>query len=189
MDLNLNRMGFRREDKEEMKARIKLLHEARRYFVRSLRIESRSPTNLLIAERVLERFPGASLPDRASHRTAGKFLIKMYQGSAAAGYVAGFEERQQRLPSRPIPEGVDPASKEFLQTYEWRELRYRAIRHYGAKCMCCGATTEQGAVMNVDHIRPRKLRPDLALDIGNLQILCGDCNAGKGNWDQTDWRT
>ena len=24
--------------------------------------------------------------------------------------------------------------------------------------------------------------------LDNLQILCSDCNAGKGNWDQTDWR-
>ena len=27
-----------------------------------------------------------------------------------------------------------------------------------------------------------------ALEITNLQILCHECNHGKGNWDQTDWR-
>jgi 5-methylcytosine-specific restriction endonuclease McrA len=42
--------------------------------------------------------------------------------------------------------------------------------------------------MMVDHIVPRSKRPDLALDISNLQTLCGRCNRGKGSWDQTDWR-
>ena len=42
--------------------------------------------------------------------------------------------------------------------------------------------------IHVDHIKPRKLFPHLALDVNNLQILCHECNHGKGNWDQTDWR-
>lgn len=83
---------------------------------------------------------------------------------------------------------VDVTSTEFLSTYEWRRLRMEALKKYGPKCMCCGATPATGAVMNVDHIKPRKLFPALALDINNLQILCHDCNHGKGNWDQTDWR-
>ena len=63
-----------------------------------------------------------------------------------------------------------------------------ALKKYGARCMCCGATPADGAVMNVDHIKPRKLFPWLALDLTNLQILCGECNHGKGNWNMTDWR-
>jgi hypothetical protein len=27
------------------------------------------------------------------------------------------------------------------------------------------------------------------LDPNNLQVLCNDCNMGKGSWDQTDFRT
>jgi 5-methylcytosine-specific restriction endonuclease McrA len=54
--------------------------------------------------------------------------------------------------------------------------------------MCCGATPQTGAVMNVDHIKPRKTYPELALSVENLQILCGECNHGKGNWNTTDWR-
>ena len=42
--------------------------------------------------------------------------------------------------------------------------------------------------MNVDHIKPRKKYPELALDKSNLQVLCEECNHGKGNWDETDWR-
>lgn len=84
--------------------------------------------------------------------------------------------------------GKDVTSDAFLSTYEWRKLRMEALKKYGPKCMCCGATPATGAVMNVDHIKPRKLFPSLALSLDNLQILCHDCNHGKGNWDQTDWR-
>jgi hypothetical protein len=72
-------------------------------------------------------------------------------------------------------------SSAFLASFEWRQLRFSALRKYGPRCQCCGATPADGAVMNVDHIKPRRNFPDLALDIDNLQILCGDCNHGKGN--------
>lgn len=83
---------------------------------------------------------------------------------------------------------VDPASDAFLQSFEWRSVRMMALKKYKPVCMCCGASPATGAVMNVDHVKPRKIFPDLALDISNLQILCNACNHGKGNWDMTDWR-
>lgn len=86
------------------------------------------------------------------------------------------------------PPPSDVTSDAFLSSFAWRQLRMKALMHYGAKCMCCGATPATGEVMNVDHIKPRKLWPSLALDLNNLQILCGTCNHGKGNWSTKDWR-
>jgi len=80
------------------------------------------------------------------------------------------------------------ASDEFLRSFEWRKVRMQALKLHGARCQCCGATPMHGAVMNVDHIKPRRLFPELALTLSNLQVLCHDCNHGKGNWDMTDWR-
>jgi len=76
----------------------------------------------------------------------------------------------------------------FLATYEWRRLRMEVLVERGARCECCGSTPKDGAQMNVDHVKPRKLFPELRLDKSNLQVLCHVCNHGKGNWDQTDWR-
>lgn len=95
-----------------------------------------------------------------------------------------------------VPENKKPtkrqggyaASDKFLQSYEWRKLRMEALKLHGARCQCCGASPATGAVMNVDHIKPRRTHPELALTLSNLQVLCGECNHGKGNWDQTDWR-
>lgn len=79
-------------------------------------------------------------------------------------------------------------SDTFLESYEWHKVRMEALKKYGARCQCCGATPADGIVINVDHIKPRRHFPHLALSINNLQVLCGSCNHGKGNWDMTDWR-
>ncbi len=87
-----------------------------------------------------------------------------------------------------LPKRTKRAKSEFLESYEWRRLRMEALIKYGPRCMCCGATPNMGAVMHVDHIKPRLTHPELALELDNLQILCHECNHGKGNWDSTDWR-
>lgn len=79
-------------------------------------------------------------------------------------------------------------SDDFLRSYEWRKVRMVALKKFGARCQCCGASPENGVMIHVDHIKPRRLFPHLALDVDNLQVLCEVCNHGKGNWDQTDWR-
>jgi 5-methylcytosine-specific restriction endonuclease McrA len=79
-------------------------------------------------------------------------------------------------------------SPKFLQSERWAALRYETIRDRGARCECCGATPREGVSLVVDHIKPRSLYPELALEPSNLQVLCRACNRGKSNWDQTDWR-
>lgn len=73
----------------------------------------------------------------------------------------------------------------FYRTREWQRLRYEALQKYGRKCMCCG---ESQSSLHVDHIKPRAKYPELELAISNLQVLCEDCNMGKGAWDETDFR-
>lgn len=75
---------------------------------------------------------------------------------------------------------------DFYTTQEWRELRYQALKKYGAKCQCCGRKPPQ-VILHVDHINPKSGYPELCLTLDNLQILCEDCNLGKGV-DHTDWR-
>lgn len=107
------------------------------------------------------------------------------KGEARAGLRAALSNGQK---AEQLTDERDPNRDGFLGSFEWRQLRMRAIKKYGPICMCCGASPATGAAINVDHIKPRKLFPQLALDINNLQILCHDCNHGKGNWDRTDWR-
>jgi 5-methylcytosine-specific restriction endonuclease McrA len=70
----------------------------------------------------------------------------------------------------------------------WRNLRYRALKMYGAVCQCCGQRATEQNPIHVDHIKPRSRFPELALSLSNLQILCRDCNFGKRDTDTIDWR-
>lgn len=76
----------------------------------------------------------------------------------------------------------------FLRTKEWKELRAKAIALYGLQCAKCGRDNSSRFPINIDHIKPRRFFPELALDIANLQPLCGPCNKAKGNKNSHDYR-
>lgn len=97
---------------------------------------------------------------------------------------AEFKEREQLR-----AQYASVLSPDFYRSREWREVRYDALLLHGGACQCCGAThCGGGPKLHVDHIVPRSVAPDLALDVDNLQVLCEDCNLGKGARDATDWR-
>ena len=71
----------------------------------------------------------------------------------------------------------------------WRKIRYDALLRANGSCDCCGHTSKTSrSPLHVDHIKPKSLYPELEFKLTNLQVLCADCNIGKGNWDETNWR-
>jgi 5-methylcytosine-specific restriction endonuclease McrA len=93
--------------------------------------------------------------------------------------------RRKKKPSQGIRSSKRDA---FLNSWEWKQVRYRVLKASNGMCQCCGRSPADGAQLQVDHIKPRKTHPELALDVKNLQVLCAWCNQGKGSWDDTDWR-
>jgi hypothetical protein len=85
--------------------------------------------------------------------------------------------------------------EEFYKSWDWRTLRMKIIKRFGRRCQCCGATpADKDSAGNpvrivVDHIKPLSKYWQLRLVPSNLQILCDECNQGKGAWDETDHRT
>ena len=79
-------------------------------------------------------------------------------------------------------------SDNFYKSREWRSLRIKALVNQGRKCCLCGRTPKDGIILHVDHIKPRSNYPELELSLSNLQILCEDCNLGKSNHYEEDWR-
>jgi hypothetical protein len=74
---------------------------------------------------------------------------------------------------------------DFYNSREWKELRFKALLIHGRKCLCCNAVDKP---LHVDHIKPVSKYPELKLELGNLQVLCEDCNLGKSNKHETDFR-
>lgn len=97
--------------------------------------------------------------------------------------------KRKRIREREIAKRND-----FYKTWEWRTLRMEVLKKYGPVCQCCGATRGDVDISGnpvrivVDHIKPLSRNWELRLDFNNLQILCDECNMGKGAWDETDWR-
>lgn len=78
----------------------------------------------------------------------------------------------------------------FYSSWEWKAARYEALKAHGRRCQCCGwrpGDTEHGYLV-VDHIKPRLKYPELSLCVPNLQVLCNDCNMGKSNVWEDDFR-
>jgi len=79
----------------------------------------------------------------------------------------------------------------FYSSWEWTEVRYKALQLHGRRCMCCGwepSAASKGKLC-VDHIKPRSRYPDLELSLSNLQVLCSQCNRGKSNVHEDDFRS
>jgi 5-methylcytosine-specific restriction endonuclease McrA len=155
----------------------------RQDFISKVQADRRIERDLLAAEEKKKKSdakptPTLSKKPSKAQRKAAAQLKKQIR----------YIDRPKIIKRRVKVSGIDVTSTDFLSTYEWRKVRMEALKKHGPVCQCCGATPATGAVMNVDHIKPRKLFPHLALDVSNLQVLCHECNHGKGNWDQTDWR-
>lgn len=63
----------------------------------------------------------------------------------------------------------------LYRTPQWKALRFMARRRDGFRCVTCGT---RGRI-EVDHIKPIRTHPELALDLGNLQCLCPGCHSRK----------
>jgi len=148
-----------RAEKEEAREALKRHFSLQKY-----------PTNLAIC-LCIHNVYGIEMPQ--DEKRASKMIVMFWK--RLTGQLRGRKYTQ-------VP------AEQFYNSAKWKEVRYIALQQAGGKCCLCGAMARDGVQLHVDHIKPRSLFPDLAYQLGNLQILCSDCNMGKSNYDDTDWR-
>lgn len=128
----------------------------------------------------------------AAEASGDKVEIRKARDSVRAHtkHIAALERKQgqARLARASNGKVQREAGEDFYRSQAWRALRYRVLAKSTRRCECCGASPETGAVLHVDHIKPRSTHPHLELDPSNMQILCEACNLGKSNADDTDFR-
>lgn len=107
-----------------------------------------------------------------------KVLVQQLKKSNAKKQLSLY---MSKLSNNDVAKLIYKTTDPFLYSKEWRELRKQAIALYGTTCVKCGAQQTKFKPINMDHIKPRKYFPHLALDIKNLQPLCQPCNKRKGN--------
>lgn len=97
------------------------------------------------------------------------------------------QRQREDMEARAARESED--GEPFYRSRRWQKLRYEAFLRYGRACALCRRSPEiHNVILHVDHIKPRSRYPQHQWDIKNLQILCEDCNMGKGAADDTRWR-
>lgn len=103
---------------------------------------------------------------------------------------AAEREAEERAAKRK-PRGA----KWFYNTVAWKQLRYKTLAANARRqpdgkphCELCGEGAGPGRALNVDHIVPLSKDWSRRLDPANCQVMCGDCNHGKLNRDDTDFR-
>ena len=60
---------------------------------------------------------------------------------------------------------------------KWLYWRKQALIRDDYTCQDCGLRDEE--IMDVDHVKPRKIYPDLKLVLSNLRTLCPNCHKRK----------
>ncbi len=119
-------------------------------------------------------------------------LVTRYGKDGAGLYAVGGKHGRKkptkaRRPARKRVEYKDDRpvyassmGSEFYLTKEWRTIRATVLMNSNGRCKLCGRGEKHGICVHVDHIKPRSQFPELELSYPNLQVLCEDCNLGKG---------
>ncbi len=71
-----------------------------------------------------------------------------------------------------------PTADPFYASKAWRGIRKVVLIRDHYLCAICHKHMPR---MAVDHIKPRKQFPELALDLSNLRTLCPVCHARQGS--------
>lgn len=71
---------------------------------------------------------------------------------------------------------ANTSAEYFYRTKTWKQFRFYAFSKKEKVCCKCNSTKD----LQLDHIQPRSIYPEKAFTLENVQILCKECNFGKG---------
>lgn len=126
-----------------------------------------------------EQVKKATSTSKKSKRKAARTALELQDAKRRLRY--RLLESIKAKSDNEVAADIRVATDDFLLSPAWRAVRRLALDKHGSSCLKCGHMGTKKSPINVDHIKPRKFFPELALDVNNLQPLCGACNKAKGN--------
>jgi len=151
---------------------------------------------IALARYMIENpFPGFSMPQRMLDSLENAMVTPSHCNANVTNHRENPNPKIARRDRKRKRTSKVKEKEDFYKSWEWKRARYEVLKKHGPKCMLCHA--ERGDIGSdgdpvkicVDHIKPISKYWDLRLEQSNLQILCSECNMGKGAWDETDWRS
>jgi hypothetical protein len=106
--------------------------------------------------------------------------------------VIKYKDIQEYMENEPITElAKDKEIKILAKNIDEKNvvragIRWQVFERDNFKCVACGNSASDGAILHVDHIIPRSKGGKDTMD--NYQTLCHTCNVGKSNKSQINLR-
>jgi 5-methylcytosine-specific restriction endonuclease McrA len=69
---------------------------------------------------------------------------------------------------------IHKATNPFYFSRRWRTLRQAVLRRDGYRCQVCRCDVSGPGMARVDHVKPMRTHPHLALNPANLRTLCSN---------------
>lgn len=105
-------------------------------------------------------------------------MIKISREACPERLAAGAADGTKKYLAAPPREKPSPWNTEEVKEALRRECR--------GKCMYCEALPDDVAYGAIEHIKPKKLFPELVLAWENLGLACTRCNTNKGDYWSPD---
>lgn len=106
------------------------------------------------------------------------------------------EERKRKIGlgnSKPKPDSARGSNHYYWKGGSWNYIKTLVRLRDKDVCQCTGACQSHlsekcgfsdSYIMHVDHIKPKKLYPELALSLDNLMTVCPNCHQFKTNMER-----
>lgn len=89
----------------------------------------------------------------------------------------GKPQLHRRGPAHPSWKGgITPTNHKIRTSLEFKNWRLAVLERDGFRCVLCGVTRDEGAVLCADHIEPFSVSPERRFDLTNGRTLCTPCH-------------
>jgi 5-methylcytosine-specific restriction endonuclease McrA len=98
--------------------------------------------------------------------------------------LSAHRQAAKRISKKYSPRGIFNRWRDAEEGKTWKKAEFERIQ---GVCPVCGVTLPSIDFFHIDHIQPLCDRPDLAIELSNLRLVCSKCNLRKGAKKDDCW--